>query len=400
MILLYLLGSAAPIQHSEHGRMKRINQYLTRQLVVSTLMVGFVMTGVIWLFVSVRAVESIVNRGLSIKLFMYLTVLQVPNFLVHIIPFSIFIATLFVYSRLNSDRELVVLRAAGMSPISLARPALLVALVSMLFGYALTLYGTPKSYQIFRNLQWDIRYSFSHILLKEGVFNVISDHITVFVRERSGESELRGLLIHDSRNKNKPATVIAEKGVMVKTSSGARVVMFDGNRQIIDKKTNKLSILYFDRYSFDLSSVTPKPEERFREARERMVDELLDLKIEDVGNPRDFGKFKVEGHQRLTTPINTLGFALIALVCLLLGDFSRRGQVKRILLASVIFVSLQITNLGLINISAKNLQLVPLLYASIIAPVFILLFLLLLHPRFKKRAGKIPPPDYAQVGGS
>jgi|AP95_1055475.scaffolds.fasta_scaffold08770_1 lipopolysaccharide export system permease protein len=380
--------------------MKRINQYLTRQLVVSTLMVGFVMTGVIWLFVSVRAVESIVNRGLSIKLFMYLTVLQVPNFLVHIIPFSIFIATLFVYSRLNSDRELVVLRAAGMSPISLARPALLVALVSMLFGYALTLYGTPKSYQIFRNLQWDIRYSFSHILLKEGVFNVISDHITVFVRERSGESELRGLLIHDSRNKNKPATVIAEKGVMVKTSSGARVVMFDGNRQIIDKKTNKLSILYFDRYSFDLSSVTPKPEERFREARERMVDELLDLKIEDVGNPRDFGKFKVEGHQRLTTPINTLGFALIALVCLLLGDFSRRGQVKRILLASVIFVSLQITNLGLINISAKNLQLVPLLYASIIAPVFILLFLLLLHPRFKKRAGKIPPPDYAQVGGS
>ncbi|MFP6712510.1 MAG: LPS export ABC transporter permease LptF [Rhodospirillales bacterium] len=380
--------------------MKRINQYLTRQLVVSTLMVGFVMTGVIWLFVSVRAVDSIVNRGLSIKLFMYLTVLQVPNFLVHIIPFSIFIATLFVYSRLNSDRELVVLRAAGMSPISLARPALLVALVSMLFGYALTLYGTPKSYQIFRNLQWDIRYSFSHILLKEGVFNVISDHITVFVRERSGESELRGLLIHDSRNKNKPATVIAEKGVMVKTSSGARVVMFDGNRQIIDKKTNKLSILYFDRYSFDLSSVTPKPEERFREARERMVDELLDLKIEDVGNPRDFGKFKVEGHQRLTTPINTLGFALIALVCLLLGDFSRRGQVKRILLASVIFVSLQITNLGLINISAKNLQLVPLLYASIIAPVFILLFLLLLHPRFKKRAGKIPPPDYAQVGGS
>jgi lipopolysaccharide export system permease protein len=380
--------------------MKRINQYLTRQLVVSTLMVGFVMTGVIWLFVSVRAVDSIVNRGLSIKLFMYLTVLQVPNFLVHIIPFSIFIATLFVYSRLNSDRELVVLRAAGMSPISLARPALLVALVSMLFGYALTLYGTPKSYQIFRNLQWDIRYSFSHILLKEGVFNVISDHITVFVRERSGESELRGLLIHDSRNKNKPATVIAEKGVMVKSSSGARVVMFDGNRQIIDKKTNKLSILYFDRYSFDLSSVTLKPEERFREARERMVDELLDLKIEDVGNPRDFGKFKVEGHQRLTTPINTLGFALIALVCLLLGDFSRRGQVKRILLASVIFVSLQITNLGLINISAKNLQLVPLLYASIIAPVFILLFLLLLHPRFKKRAGKIPPPDYAQVGGS
>ncbi len=379
--------------------MNRINKYLIRQLVTSSLLVGFVMTGVIWLFVSVRAVESIVNRGLSVKLFMYLTMLQVPNFLVHIIPFSIFIATIFVYSRLNSDRELVVLRAAGLSPYSLAKPALLVAFIAMLIGYSLTLYATPKSFQTFRNLQWDIRYSFSHILLKEGVFNIVSDKITVFIRERSGESELRGLLVHDSRNSEKPATVIAEKGAMVQTSSGARVIMFDGNRQEIDKKTNKLSVLYFDRYSFDLSGVTPKPEARFREARERMVSELLTLKLADVGNPKDFGKFVVEGHQRLTTPINTIGFALIALVCLLLGDFSRRGQVNRILLAAILFLGLWIGNLALGNISAKNLQLVPFLYLSTAIPAVLALILLLFHPRFKRRAGKAPPASFVQADG-
>jgi len=378
--------------------MKRLNKYLMRQLVTSTLLVGFVMTGVIWLFLSVRAVEHIVNRGVSVKMFLYLSMLQVPNFLVHIIPISIFIATLFVYSRLNSDRELIVMRAAGLSPLSLAKPALLIAFIAMLLGYALTLYATPKSYQTFRNLQWDIRYSYTHILLKEGVFNIVSDKITVFIRERSGESELRGLLVHDSRNPDKPTTVIAEKGAMVQTSSGARVIMFDGNRQEIDKKTNKLTVLYFDRYSFDLSGVTPKPEARFREARERMVDELLTLKLADVGNPKDYGKFVVEGHQRLTTPINTIGFALIALVCLLLGDFSRRGLVNRILFASIIFVCMLIGNLGLINISAKNLQLIPLLYASIIGPILISAFLLLWHPRFGKRAGKIPPSDFIQAG--
>lgn len=355
------------------------------------------MTGVIWLFIAVRAVEHIVNRGVSVKIFMYLSMLQIPNFIVHIIPFSIFIATLFVYSRLNSDRELVVLRAAGMSPFSLAKPAILVACFATLIGYSLTLYGTPKSYQSFRNLQWDIRYNYAHVLLKEGVFNTISDSITVFIRERSGESELRGILYHDTRNKDKPATIIAERGVLTKSESGARVVAFDGNRQEIDKNTNRISVLYFDRYTIDLSGFTPKPENRFREARERMVGELLALKIEDVGNPKDFGKFKVEGHQRLLTPINTLAFTLVALACLLLGDFSRRGQTNRILFAAVIFLCLWIGNLGLSNITAKNLELIPFLYAAVLAPVSLLLLLLILHPRFKKRAGKIPPPDFIQA---
>jgi len=377
--------------------MNRINKYLMRQLVVSTLLVGFVMTGVIWLFVAVRAVEHIVNRGVSVKLFMYLSVLQIPNFIVHIIPFSIFIATLFVYSRLNSDRELVVLRAAGMSPVSLAKPALMVAFVAMLIGYSLTLYGTPKSYQSFRDLQWDIRYNFAHVLLKEGVFNTISSKITVFIRERTGESELRGILYHDTRKAEKPVTIVAKRGVLTKSNEGARVIAFDGNRQEIDKKTNRLSTLFFDQYTLDLSGFTPKPENRFREARERMVGELLSLKIEDVGNPKDFGKFKVEGHQRLTTPINTIVFALIALACLLLGDFSRRGQVNRILLAATLFVGLWVGNLGIINVIAKNLQMVPLLYLSVIAPALILLFLLFLHPRFKKRAGKIPPPEFVKA---
>ena len=142
--------------------MRRINKYLMKQLITATLLVGFVMTGVIWLFLSVRAVEHIVNRDVSVKTFLYLSMLQVPNFLVHIIPISIFIATLFVYSRLNSDRELIVMRAAGLSPLSLAKPALLIAFVAMLLGYALTLYATSfrvKSPSLFANTQASLNFA-------------------------------------------------------------------------------------------------------------------------------------------------------------------------------------------------------------------------------------------------
>ena len=343
------------------------------------------MTGVIWLFIAVRAVEHIVNRGVSIKIFLQLSALQIPNFVIHIIPFAIFIATLFVYSRLNSDRELIVLQAAGVSPASLAKPALTISFFAVLIGYCMTLYVTPKSYQSFRNLQWDIRYSFAHVLLKEGVFNSISDYITIFIRERKGQSELRGILYHDATKADKPVTIIAERGVLTKSSDGARVTVFEGNRQEIQKNNNSLSILYFDRYTLDLSGFTPKPSSRYREARERMVGELLELKVQDIGNPMDFGKFKVEGHQRLTTPLNTFAFTLVALVCLLLGEFSRQGQAKRIILASIIFFTLWIANLGIVSFSAKNLHIIPLIYISVIGPILIMLILLNITSRVKIR---------------
>jgi lipopolysaccharide export system permease protein len=370
--------------------MNEVSRYIARQLFWSTVIVSVVMIGLLWLFVSVKAIESIINRGLSLKLFLILTGLQMPNFLVQVVPIAFFIAVLFVYGRLNSDREITVLRAAGMSPFALAKPVIVLGLAFTLFGYALSLWATPKSYQMFREMQWDIRYSISRVLLREGVFNAITDKITVYIRKRSGESELSGLLVHDSRDNKKPATVIAERGAIVQTPSGARVLMFDGSRQEIDRNSGKLSILYFDRYSFDLGGAIDKPKLRFREARERPVVELLNLKRSDVGNPKDYGKFITEAHQRLALPLNALGFALIAFLFVMSGGFSRRGQLAKMIAASTVFVGLHVLDLSLINITAKNLGLIPAIYAASAGPVLLGLLLLLAQPspRFYGRRGR------------
>jgi len=360
--------------------MNQTTRYISKQLLMSTLLITFVMTGVIWLFVAVRAVESIVNRGLSVKLFLLLTSLQLPNFLTQILPISLFIAVLFVYSRLNSDREIVVMRAAGLSPLSLAKPVILFGLCITVLVYGLTLWATPTSYKTFRTLQWDIRYSLAHIVLKEGVFNVFSDSITVYLRERSSKNELKGLLVHDSRDKDRPVTYHAESGTLIESGNGAKVVLLKGNSIFIDKKNPQLGrVVFFDRHTLDLTNIVNKPTLRFREARERDVVELLTLRKDQVGNPNDYGKFVVEGHQRLAVPMTVLGFALIALVTLLRGDLSRRGQLKRILMAVAVFVALMSVNLGLINVSAKNLSLIPGLYLANAVPILIA-FLLLAFP--------------------
>jgi lipopolysaccharide export system permease protein len=360
--------------------MRQISRYLLRQLLVTTAIVTLVMTGVIWLFVSVRAVETIVNRGLSVSTFVELTALQMPNFISQIIPIALFIAVLFVYNRLTTDREILVLRAAGLSPLALARPMLVLAGAMVVIGYIFTLWATPLSYRMFRDLQWDLRYSFTNVLLREGTFNTLSDSITVYVRERTGRDELKGLLIYDKRDKDKTATIIAERGAVVDAPTGARVLMFDGNRQEYNAKTDKLSVLYFDRYSFDLSGANQKPDTRHREARERGVEELFTLTPEDAGNPIDYGRFTVEAHQRVTSPLNALGFSLVAFIFIVYGEFSRRGQTSRIINAASIFVALQVIGLGLTNFLARHLGLVPLIYAATLLPIAIPLFILIYNP--------------------
>ena len=71
----------------------------------------------IWLTQSLRFVELVVNRGLSLRVFLQLTGLLIPNFVAVILPITTFVVVQFIYQRLAGDRELTVMRAAGLSPL-------------------------------------------------------------------------------------------------------------------------------------------------------------------------------------------------------------------------------------------------------------------------------------------
>ena len=363
--------------------MNGFNKYVLKQLLVGMILVTIGLTCVIWLTQSLRYVEMIVNRGLTAGTFIYFITLLLPKFLSIILPIAIFAVVVFIYSKLITDRELVIMRGAGQSQTALAKPALILAMMVVMFGYLLNLYLLPESYRMFRALQWDIRYSFSHILLQEGVFNTVSKGITVYVRERTKDGQLLGILVHDQRSEKNPFTILAERGALVESKDGSRVVMFNGNRQSVDPKTHQMSILYFDRNIYELDPPKTVGDIRYRGARERTLKELFNLKKADV-NLNDYGKFIVEMHKRMISPLSALGFTFVGLACLITGSFRRRNQSRRSVLAVAIIVCLQASVLGLENACAKNLDLIPLMYANAILPIFGGYLLMLRTPRRRR----------------
>lgn len=343
------------------------------------------LTCVIWLMQSLRFVEMIVNRGLTAGTFLYMTVLMLPNFLPIILPIASFTVVVFIYSKLSTDRELIVMRGAGLSQWALGKPAILLGMIVVLLIYALNLFVMPESWRKFREMQWTFRQSLAHVVLQEGAFNALTGDITVYVRERSNDGQLKGVLVHDNRNKESSTTYMAERGALIESAAGARLILYDGNRQEMDRKTGHLSLLYFDRSTFDLEDVLKSPETRYREARERTLEELLNVTEDPTVNATDYGKFTTEAHKRLSAPLLALGFNIVALACLLSGTFSRRSQTRRVVLAIALLVAAQAGMLALQYYCAWNTAWLPSLYVASVLPSIIGYLVLLRAKDWRRR---------------
>jgi lipopolysaccharide export system permease protein len=356
-----------------------ITRYILGQLVMATIFVTMALTFAIWLTQSLRLIDYIVNRGLPASTFLTFVGLLLPSFLGVVLPVAAFVAVLFVYHKLAMDSEMVVMRAAGLSQLQLARPALMLAVLVTLAMYSITLYFLPLSFRNFKDLQNAFRNDFSTVLLQEGVFTVLSDDITVYVRERSTDGELRGILVHDNRDPANPVTMMAERGALVASEAGPRVVMENGNRQTVDRATGRFSLLYFDRYTIELSEFGEAVQSRWREPKERFLDELL-FPSDEQRDQRYRQELIAEGHNRLVGPLYTIVFVLIGMAALLSGEFNRRGQTRRVLAAIACVAALEGASLALHDLASRNAAAVAGMYGAPLLAAGLGIYILLRRP--------------------
>lgn len=351
--------------------MKRIFWYIFKQLIVATILVATILTCMVWLTQSLRFVEMIVNRGLSISIFLNFTLLLLPTFFAFILPIAIFASVIFTYNRLIIDSELIVMRASGYSQLMIARPAIVLATLVTLVCFSITTYFLPASYREFKDLQFSLRNSLPTILLQDGVFNTVMKGVTVYVREKNDAGELSGIVIHDARSPKSPITMMAERGIINLSQQGPRVVLVNGNRQQVDPKDGHLSLLYFDRYSFDIGKKTKDPITRWREPRERFLKTLMRPDPRDSRDMQWYNKLIMESHHRLSMPLFPLAFTFVGLALLLGGSFNRRGQLWRVLSAVGIIIIMETSHLGVKNLGEKIVNLGFLMYLIPICPIII-----------------------------
>ena len=376
--------------------MGQLHRYMFRQLVWWTIVVATSLTCIVWLTQSLRFVEMIVNTGLSVTTFVTFTLLLLPSFLSLIGPIAVFAAVMFTYTKMLNDSEIVVLRATGMSPLKIGRPALFLAGIVMLLGYLNSIYLMPSTFREFKDLQREFRSELSSLFLQEGVFNPVVAGVTVFIRERSEGGELYGLIIHDERKPEKPVTIMAEQGAIVSSENGPRVLMVNGNRQEVRADDGRLSLLYFDRYTFDLSALNKSDLNLWREPRERFLNELF-LPSSQANKIYNYRELRMEGIFRVSSPLLYLAFTAIALAMLLGGDFNRRGQFLKILTAVCVVTAVQVAVLATKSLGKNMPEIEPVMYGvPIVTTVIFLAIIASSKPKTRpKKTNNMPQTEPA-----
>lgn len=350
-------------------------RYLFRNLLFATLFTAVTLAGIVMLTQSIRFLELVVESGASSLSFWIVTLLALPRFFEIILPLALTIGVIFLYNRMSADSEMVVAKAAGLSPLQLARPALYLAAVITLLMFFITAWIAPASLSAMQQMRTAIKAQYSGMLLREGVFNAVGKNLTVYIRERSTGGELNGLMIYDTRVPDKPVTVIARRGVMISSDTGQQVLVYDGTRQDIHPESGALNNLQFQRYTIDLPDSDPV-RQRWREPDERTLWELLHPDEFTRQKPSALKAFHLEALRRLTAPFLSFTFALVALVFMVIGPVDRRGQSKRISWALGATIILQAVYLGLFNMAQKSYLGLVLMNGVIFIPIIGCLFLL------------------------
>ena len=363
----------------------RLDRYVFRQLFGALLAITFGLTALIWLTQSLRFVELVVNRGLSLLVFMHLTGLLIPSFIAVILPITTYVVVQFIYQRLAGDREVTVMRAAGLSPFALARPALALALLATGTGYWLNLSVVPATLSSFKEYQWQIRNKVAAFLLQEGVFTAVSDKLVVYVRSRTLDGALRGILVDDARDPAVRSTILAESGQLMEGSHGPRVLLVNGSRQEIDRQTGRLNMLTFTENEIDLMDTAGPEGARPADMSEVSVWELLTPRF---AQSRDVPKWIAEGHKRLANPLASISYALVALVSVLTGGFQRHGGFLRPLASVGIVVMLVAVGLIIDGLAARDNTLIPLIWVRAVIPGLVCAVLLFAPSGLWTRRGR------------
>ncbi|NJL50289.1 MAG: LPS export ABC transporter permease LptF [Blastochloris sp.] len=306
--------------------LQRIELYILRMTASAFGMILVTLTGVIWVTQALREFDLLTSKGQTILVFFVVTGLSLPLLFLVIAPIALFLAVIYTYNRLGSDSELIVMTSAGMSPVHILRPILyLTLMVSVIVGTT-SIHLAPASMRLLRQEITKIRADVVANIVQPGKFTSVERDLTFHIRARQPNGELNGLIVADRRDKNQEMIYLAEKGQIVDSGTGIFLILKDGSLQRRTVRDQDTSIVFFERYAFDLSQFSGEPTAIHFKPRERTFADLMSPDPADPYFQMQPGRFRSEIHERLVTTLYPLAFVMCAFAFLGQARSNREGR--------------------------------------------------------------------------
>jgi lipopolysaccharide export system permease protein len=181
------------------------NFWSTLAILTFVLLVGNVFT---------KMIDLIVNRGVDPLAIAKLILYSAPYLFVYTLPMAMLVSVLLAFGRLSADRELVAIRASGITLMRIVRPVLILAVTLSLFAFYLNDQFASKSHFKMRQVSSEIGMQSPAAALEEGVFIKNFGNLVIFIHRIEG-NQLHQIRIYQPQEKGPTRTIVAEKGELI-----------------------------------------------------------------------------------------------------------------------------------------------------------------------------------------
>jgi lipopolysaccharide export system permease protein len=308
--------------------MTKIQAHLFRQVLQAVVIIvgGLVMMAL--LAQGLSRTDLILENRQSALTYFYIVMLGSPQVVALLTPLAIFVGAVWSLNRIHKDSEIVVAQAAGMTRWQVASPIMRLAVMCAVLHLGVNLWVQPAAQRTMREAVAMARADLAAALIRPGQFTTNGERLTFYAREQVG-GELRGVLISDMTDPDYPTDILARSAALVSVEGKPTLLLRDALSQQLDSN-QQLSILEFDQYMFDLTEFMKEDSELILKASDKYLYELVFVDRKNYFENKEADSFLAEANARLTTPLLNIVMALLAILAILGGDFSRQGYGRRI----------------------------------------------------------------------
>jgi len=315
--------------------MKVIERYIFGRMLLLFFAALVWTLAIVWTTQILTRVNLVTDSGQSALAFFHIAAMVLPSVIPVVLPFATIIAVAQTLNAMNNDSELVVISAAGASPMIIARPVILLAVLASIASFAIDNGVDPYARQKGRELVAAARADMLSVVIQEGTFRKIEDGLFIQIGERLSDGRLGGIFVADSRTEGTDLIYYARYGTVIEQNKQTVLVMQDGEiqRKIAGKD---ISIIRFLSYAFDLSMFTSSSGKPRLYPKDMTLPYLLNPDPDDKQYKRNPRSFSAELHRRFSEWVYPLVFALVAIAVIGNARSHRESRINPLVTAVIL----------------------------------------------------------------
>ena len=304
-----------------------LDRYLVKETVPNVFIGLLVFTFVMLMNQILLLAQTLITRGVEITKLFLIIFYSLPALTVLTIPMALLLGVLLTLGRLNSDSELTVMRASGISLYRLMVPILGVAVGCWLICSYLIQVSVPWGNYELERLMFRILTTNAASELKPRVFYDQFPNLILYVQDIPAQKtdHWEGVFLYDETQPEKPRLVLAKTGVVHPkgTSGDLELELREGSWHEVDpQKPQNYTFVNFFQNVLPLSSPMHYNGEIPKSDREQTLPELRKTVRENKAKHLPTAYLEVEIQKKYAIPFACIVFAFLAIV---LGITSKKG---------------------------------------------------------------------------